>query len=118
MSAGGAAVVRSSQFPVFWAQVQDYLADPSIAPSQLITLRVNGDDRLGWQFASQEYNEDGRYYDIILRRRTGSGVPIAEYVRLEFSDDGHITRFIQYVLIQNDDNYIGRGKDRFDALRM
>jgi hypothetical protein len=112
MSAGGEASVSARDFNLFWRFAFGFI-NGDLSNGTVVDLLINGEVSEGWAFYSHEFVDN---YDIILRRPLDETIGTAEYVKVLFPDDGEGVRFVQSVVIQNDNNYIGTGNERFGAL--
>ena len=113
MSAGGKAEVLTTDLKKTYSLARAFARGKDVSKESL-TLRVNGERSDGWKFFSK--NSNGQH-DIFLRRSLDEAIGTAEYVQLTLPRNGEEELdFIQAVLIQNDNDYKGRGNDRFSIL--
>jgi hypothetical protein len=110
MSAGDAASVRLADRESFRSAAIN--ATNKIDIGYTTNLVINERPSAGWRLIMVPFFE--RRCWLILRRELGQP-NTAEYACVVLTEDGLDIEVCQYVLIQNDNDYAGRGIDRFQV---
>jgi len=113
MSAGNTASVQLADPEAFNSMANDVRG---MEASYTTTVVVNGTIIQGWKLVDPEPPFRRGQYRIVLRHPLNDEIGTAEYIGILLSDDGYEQTVCQYVLIQNDNDYLGSGPERFDVL--
>ena len=114
MSAGGRASVFITDAAKTRALASAFAKGRRVPATSSLTLIVNGVRVDGWTFFSKDSNG---VHDIFLRHALDDELGTAEYAHLALPRDGKRVQVTQAIVIQNDNDYKGRGNDRFGVLR-
>lgn len=112
MSAGRRAEVLITDLKQTYALSHAFVKGRDVSRSSL-TLLVDGERTEGWTFFSKDSNG---IHNIFLRHTLDEAIGTAMYVHLALPRDESSIEPTQAIVIQNDNDYKGRGNDRFVAL--